>query len=217
MKIKHYVSEGIGTFLLMFIGCGAMIFFKDTLTIAFAFGLVYFVLFYSFGNISGCHFNPIISLSYLINKKISFLDFLGYVVGQIIGGFLGTFLIRIMAPLNFTPFNSYVTDLCCNGDVISAIFIEIIVSYLFVLTFIGANSKSRNKNIRGLIICAGVILVGIATMVLNYSMINPIKAFSTAIFNGNFKQLPFFIICPFIGSVIATYNFNWFQSKEEDN
>lgn len=217
MKIKHYVSEAIGTFLLLFIGCGAMIFFKDTLTIALAFGLVYFVLFYSFGNISGCHFNPIVSLSYLINKKLSFLDFLGYFGGQIVGGFLGAFLIRIMAPLEFTPFNSYVTELCCNGDIISAIFIEIILSYLFVLTFIGANSKSRNKNIRGLIICAAVVLVGVISMVLNYSMVNPIKAFVTAIFNGNWKQLWIFTICPFIGSIIATINFNWFHSKEEDN
>ena len=56
MRIKSYVSEAIGTFLLLFIGCGAIVFFNDPLTVALSFGLVYFVLFYSFGNISGCHF-----------------------------------------------------------------------------------------------------------------------------------------------------------------
>lgn len=216
MKIKSYVSEAIGTFLLMFIGCGSMVFFKDPLTIAFAFGLVYFILFYSFGNISGCHFNPIVSLSYMINKKISVLDFFGYLLGQLIGGLIGTFLIRIMLPLGSAPFNSYVTELCCNGDLIAAMFVEIIISYLFVLTFIGANSKSRNKNIRGLIICASVILVGLVSSILNYSMVNPIKAITTALLMNSWSQVWLFIIFPFIGSIIATYNFNWFHKKDEE-
>lgn len=216
MRIKSYVSEAIGTFLLLFIGCGAIVFFNDPLTVALSFGLVYFVLFYSFGNISGCHFNPIVSLSYVINKKISVLDFFGYFAGQLVGGLLGTFLIRIMLPNNFAPFNSYVTELCCNGDVIAAIFIEIILSYLFVLTFIGANSKSRNKNIRGLIICAGVVVVGLMGRVLNYSMVNPIKALTCALFNGSWKTVWLFVICPFIGSILATYNFNWFHRKDEE-
>ena len=85
-------------------------------------------------------------------------------------------LIRIIIPVNTAYFNTYSTLACCNGDVIAAIFVEVILSYLFTITFIGANSKSRNKNIRGLIICGGVIIVALFSNILNYSIVNPVNA-----------------------------------------
>ena len=215
MRLKQYVSEGIGTFLLIFIGCGAMYYIKDTLSVALAFGLVYFILFYSFGNVSGCHFNPIITLSYLINKKIKVADFFGYLLGQICGGLLGALLISVITPTKYL-FNSYATELCCNGDVIAAIFVELILSYLFTLTFIGANSKSRNKNIRGLIICGAVVVVALFSFILNYSISNPVKALVSSIFSNSYKHLVLFLIVPFIGSIIATINFEWFHKKEDE-
>ena len=215
MKMKQFVSEGIGTFLLIFIGCGAMVYFTDQLSVAVAFGLVYFILFYSLGNISGCHFNPIISVSYLINKKIDIAEFFSYLFGQLIGGLFGALLIKIIIPVN-SNFNTYSTVLCCNGDAIAAIFVEIILSYLFTMTFIGANSKSRNKNIRGLIICGAVTVVALFSSILNYSLVNPVKALVSAIFSNNYKQLIVFMIAPFIGGIIGTVNFNWFHKKEDE-
>ena len=216
MKIKNYLSEGIGTFILLYIGCGAIAYFKDPLTISLSFGLVYFVLFYSFGNLSGCHFNPIISTAALIQKKLPVTDFFLYILSQFIGGFLGLLFIRIMLPTNFNPIHSHATQLCCNGDPIAAIFLELIISYLFTLTFIGANSKSRNKNIRGLIICAGVTVIGLIGSIANYSMANPIKAIMSAFFTGSWKHFFVFLIVPFIGCICATYQFIWMHKKEDE-
>lgn len=217
MKLKSYLSEGIGTFLLILIGCGSIAFGYDILTTAFAFGLIYFVLFYSFGNISGCHFNPIVSLAMLIQRRISGKDFFMYFLFQFLGGLLGALFLRIIVPTTFIPYNSFVTDYCCNGDLIAGLFVEMILSYVFVLTFIGANSKSRNKNIRGLIICAAMIIVCILGYILNYSIVNPIKALTTAIANNSWKGLIVFIIAPFIGSILATFHFDWFNKKEDEN
>ena len=215
MKLKQYVAEGIGTFLLIFIGCGMMAYGTDPLSVVMSFGLVYFVLFYSLGNVSGCHYNPIITLSFLINKKIKVGDFFGYLFGQLIGGLVGGLLIKIILPNQF-DFNTFATALCCKVDVIAAIFVELILSYLFTISFIGANSKSRNKNIRGLIICGAVIIVGLFSYILNYSLVNPVKALIGSIFSNNYKHLLFFLIVPFIGSIIATVNFNWFHKKEDE-
>ena len=215
MKMKQFVAEGIGTFLLIFIGCGCMVYLNEPLAVAISFGLVYFILFYSLGNISGCHFNPIISISYLINKKISVAEFFCYIFGQLTGGFLGGLLIKIIIPVN-TDFNTYSTFLCCNGDVIAAIFVEVILAYLFTMTFIGANSKSRNKNIRGLIICGGVTIVALFSYILNYSLVNPVKALVSSVFSNNYKHLFVFLIAPFIGGVIGTINFNWFHKKDDE-
>lgn len=227
MKIKNCLSELIGTFLFIFASCFAICYFPgnsatiaevssgDPLAIAIISGLVYLVLFYSFGNTSGCYFNPVISLSALIQKRITFLEFISYFVSQLIGGVLGVLFLQLILPNFKYDYGTYATELCCNGDLIAAIFVEIIISYLMVLTFIGANSKSRNKNIRGLVFGAGIVITTLISSILNYSLANPIKAFASAITCKHWNSLIVFIISPFIGSILATYHFNWLKKDNE--
>ncbi len=216
MRIKNCVSEFVGTFLLIFTSCFAMCYFKDNpLAVAFTAGFVYLTLFYSFGNTSGCHFNPIISLSALIQKRIKIMDFFLYLGSQLLGSVIGVLFLALILPSFEYDYATYATDFCCNGDLIAALFIEVIISYVMVLTFIGANSKSRNKNIRGLIIGAGIILATLISSVLNYSLANPLKAFAASITCKHWSSLIIFIIAPFIGSILATYHFNWIKKDAE--
>lgn len=216
MKTKNCLSELIGTFILIFSTCFAICYFSNSpLTIAITAGLVYLVLFYSFGNTSGCYFNPVISLSGLIQKRITFLEFVSYFVAELIGGILGVLFLQLILPTFDYDYATYATELCCKGDLIAAIFIEIITSYIMVLTFIGANSKSRNKNIRGLIFGGAIVITVLISSVLNYSLANPIKAFAAAITCKHWNSLIAFIISPFIGSILATYHFNWLKKDPE--
>lgn len=216
MRIKNCISEGVGTFLLIFCSCYAICHFNSSpLAIAVCTGLVYTVLFYSFGNNSGCYFNPVIALSGVITKRIKLLDFLCYSLAELIGGILGVFLLELVLPSFSYEYGSFATTMCCNGDLIAAMFIEIIISYLMVLTFIGANSKSRNKNIRGLVFGAAIIITTLVSSATDYSLANPIKAFASAITCKHWSSLPIFIISPFIGSILATYHFNWINKKDE--
>ena len=90
--MKKYIAEFIGTLVLVLIGCGtAMTVGCDPaagsgyILTAFAFGLGLLTMAYSIGNISGCHINPAVSIAMLISKKISWKDFWGYIVFQILG------------------------------------------------------------------------------------------------------------------------------------
>lgn len=216
MKIKNYISEGIGTFLLIFTSCFAICLFEDSpLTIAFTSGFIYLALFYSFGNTSGCYFNPVISLSALIQKRISILDFFLYLVSELVGAIIGVLFLEIILPSFNYDYATFATKMCCDGDLIAGLFVEIIVAYLMVLTFLGANSKSRNKNIRGLIIGAGMILAVLVSSVINYSLGNPVKAFAASITCKHWKSLIFFIVAPFIGGLLATYHFTWLKKDNE--
>lgn len=217
MQVKNYISEGIGSFLFIFFCCFTICFnTEQEILIYFTAAFIYLVLFYSFGNTAGCYFNPIISLSNLILKKIKIIDFFCYLLAELIGGFLGVFMLELILPSFNYDYGTFATSICCDGDLIVAMFIEIIAAYVMVLTFLGANSKSRNKNIRGFIIGAGIFIACILTKTTNFSFANPIKSFVTSITCHHWKSLPIFIISPFIGSILATCHFNWLSKKDEN-
>ena len=90
-SIKKYVAECIGTFILVFIGCGtAMITGGSVVPTALAFGLAIVVLAYSIGNISGGHVNPAVSFAFLLKGELSIPDFIGYIAAQFAGAFAAT-------------------------------------------------------------------------------------------------------------------------------
>ena len=99
--MKKYVAELIGTFTLVFMGCGSAIFLGCEVTgghlaVALAFGLAIVAMAYTIGNISGCHINPAVSFAMLIAKKLKFTEFIGYVVAQIAGAIAGAGLLKLM-------------------------------------------------------------------------------------------------------------------------
>ena len=90
---KKAIAEFIGTFVLVFIGTGAAVLGGGTtgigiLGIAAAFGLALMIMCYAIGNISGCHINPAVSVAMFINKRISFHQFISYIIAQILGAIL---------------------------------------------------------------------------------------------------------------------------------
>ena len=92
--MKKYLSEIIGTFVLVLFGCGVAVFTNaDIVATSLAFGLAIIALAYVIGPVSGCHVNPAITLSMLIDKRISVKDAICYLISQVIGAFLGSLLL----------------------------------------------------------------------------------------------------------------------------
>src|SRR4051812_28968813 len=102
--MKKFIAELFGTFVLVFMGCGAAVISGKTwaadlpggigfLGIALAFGLAVVVMAYTIGPISGCHINPAITVSMLVAGKISFADTISYIVAQFIGAAAGAGLL----------------------------------------------------------------------------------------------------------------------------
>ena len=99
--VRKFAAEFLGTMILVVFGCGAALLFSPTfplttLTVALAFGLVIIAMAAAIGDISGCHINPAVSLAMLINGKLTFGDFIGYVIAQVAGAFAGSGILKLI-------------------------------------------------------------------------------------------------------------------------
>ena len=102
--MKKYLSEFLGTFFLVFAGCGAIIINQQTggsighVGIALTFGLVVLVMIYSVGEVSGAHFNPAVTLGFCAAQRMSLKEGAPYIVSQCLGALLASLLLRILFP-----------------------------------------------------------------------------------------------------------------------
>ena len=105
-SFKKYIAEFLGTLFLVFFACGIACVTKAgegndglfTIVVALGFGLTLIACIYTIGNISGSHVNPAVSLAMLIDGRMSFVEFIGYIVAQFLGAIAGAALLLIFVP-----------------------------------------------------------------------------------------------------------------------
>lgn len=206
--MQKYLAEFFGTFVLVFIGTGTVVFagLSNALTVGLAFGIAVVAGAYSFGAISGGHFNPAVSLAMLINGRLSLPDFVGYVVSQFIGALAGTAVVKLFANgANVKNLNG----LGANGFTFgagTAFAIETILTFIFVLVIILVTSEKYSAgSATGLVIgltLALLIVVGLST---TGGSLNPARSFAPAIFDGGkaLSQYWVFLVAPLFGGALA--------------
>ena len=172
---KAYLAEFIGTFVLVFAACGtAALSGGNLVATALAFGLVIVAMAYSIGRISGCHINPAVSIAMLVAKKMSVKDFVGYVVSQIVGGFLGGLTVfgitKWVIDSQEGNYAAMYTGAACNtpiggeanaAGIVGALLVEIILTFIFVYVIMNV-TDSKNENTQK---SAGLIIGGTLTLV----------------------------------------------------
>ena len=225
--LKKYISEFIGTLVLVFFGCGvAVISGGDLVATSLAFGLVIVAMAYSamahvIGNISGCHINPAVSLAMYLSKKMTLKEFAYYVIAQILGAVAGIAILYLI--LNNSSVG--VANLGANGygvlsatdiSLLSAIIIEVILTFVFIYTILGVTSDDSKSSISGLVIGLTLTFVHLLGIRLTGTSVNPARSLAPAIFLGGeaLKQVWVFIVAPLVGSVIATYTFKYLNTTK---
>jgi len=231
-RMKKYIAEFIGTCVLVTLGCGtAMLVGCDAaigsgyLLTALAFGLVIVGMAYCVGNISGCHINPAVSLGVLINGGMTGKDFCGYVIAQCLGALTGAGVLAAIFSLGG------VTDMTggfgsnglagVNGSVAAGLLVEIVLTFIFVLTILGVTSKKAGHgSFGGLIIGLTLTLVHILGIGLTGTSVNPARSFGPAIvaaIAGNadpIKALYVFIVGPLVGAALAAFTYKALESDK---
>lgn len=208
---KKFFAELIGTFMLVFIGTGAVVFGNGLegighLGIALAFGLSIVAAAYSIGTVSGAHLNPAVSLAMFVNKRMNAQDFITYVIAQVIGALLAS------ASLSFflTSSGQAVTSLGENGfsnvSAMGAFLFEVIATFIFVLVIVTVTSASKgNGKIAGLVI--GLSLTTLILLGLNVTglSVNPARSLAPALLLGGtaLSQVWVFILAPLVGGFLA--------------
>jgi len=233
-KIKKYVAEAFGTAVLVLFGCGTAVVcrgasggtdngFLGVLAIAVAFGLAIVCAAYAIGHISGCHVNPAVSLAMLISGKLSVVDFFGYVAGQVAGAFIGSGILELIkrsCSPDLVGFgsNGY-NGLSASGlSMKAAIVVEIVLTFVFVMTILGVTSNEKTSNIAGIVIGLTLTFVHIIGIPLTGTSVNPARSLAPAVFEGGsaLAQVWVFIVAPFIGAAIAALLFKFlFAPKAE--
>ena len=208
--LKKYIAEFMGTGILVLFGCGAAVLTNDVLLISLAFGLAIVVGAYSIGKISGCHVNPAVSLAMLINGKLSFKDFCGYIIAQIAGAFAGSGL--LYAILSTTKYgteklgaNAFGAVSNSNISMVGAILVEIILTFVFVYVILNVTAKKEHANIAGIVIALTLAFVHMVGIGLTGTSVNPARSLAPAVLLGGeaLNQVWVFIVAPLVGAAVA--------------
>lgn len=235
---KKLLAEFCATMILVLVGCGVAIGVGcndagGIVATAAAFGLSIVILAYTVGQISGGHANPAVSLAMAIRGDITWKEFAFYCCAQVLGAFAGSgILALIFWGVTFTGSNGLGSFVSLTGatelnfgHVMLGLLTEVVLTFLFILTVLGATSKKEWSNIAGILIglaLFGVHLVGIP---LTGTSVNPARALSALVFhmfNGGSELLMAdgltliaVVIGPFIGAALAAFFWKALTGKKE--
>lgn len=217
--MKKYFAELIGTMVLVLMGCGAAVFAGTgqpfdsvgTLGVAMAFGLSVVAMAYTIGKVSGCHINPAITLAAWMSGRMTNRDAANYIISQIVGAILGSFLLWIIARGSGSTTTLTGANGFADGGILRAFFAELVFTFVFVLVVLGSTSKGAFGKFAGLAIGLTLILVHIVCIPITGTSVNPARSIGPALFElvgGNGRamgQLWVFIAAPLIGAAIAAW------------
>lgn len=211
--MKKYISEFVGTFVLVLVGCGvAVVTSANVVATSLAFGLSIVAMAYSIGNVSGCHINPAVSLAMFITKKITAKEFVFYVISQILGAIVGAAILGlILGSFDKLGANGFV-----DGKLLSAFITEVILTFIFITAILGVTSKIENGHTVGIVIGLTLVLVHLFGIAITGTSVNPARSIGPAIFVGGnaLKQLWVFIVAPLVGSAIASVFYKYVLTEK---
>jgi aquaporin Z len=217
LNYRKYWAEFIGTMVLVLFGCGvAANVGTDSgsgyLMTALAFGLSIVAMAYSIGNISGCHVNPAVSYAMLLCGKMTVRDFWGYVIAQALGGIAGAALVGVFSGWDC----GFGANALYNGSVLSSFLIEMVLTFVFVLSVLGATAKIENSRVAGLVIGLSLTLVHLLGIGFTGTSVNPARSLGPALFarGAALSSLWVFLLAPIAGAAIAAFVWKYLSADE---
>jgi len=227
--MKKYLAEFIGTFALVFIGCGSAVIagsYIGFLGIAFAFGLTLLVMVYAIGGISGCHVNPAVTIAMLLGGKIKVKDAVGYIVVQCIGAVVAAGVLYFIVKDRSTGYSLAANGLGQNGygalsiggyTLIACFVAEVVLTALFLFVIFASTSSYAPKGFAGIPIGFALVFIHIIGIPITGTSVNPARSLGPALFvqGEAINQLWLFWLAPIIGGIIAAIVWRYLFEKKE--
>ena len=205
-QVRTLLAEAIGTFMLVFggtltvaaVGMTSGGFSVPHLVIALAFGLSLLAGLFTFGDISGGHFNPAVSLAMWLSKRLSLTDMIGYWVAQFIGGIgASVFLYWIT---NRLVVKGGVNQPGAGTSVGTALLVEALLTAFFILVILKA---SQSGHVGLIAIALTLVLIHLAGIPFSGASVNPARTFGPALVGGQWHAIWIYFAGPAIGAVVA--------------
>jgi aquaporin Z len=203
--MKNYIAEFIGTFAMVFCGTGAMIINEVTggdvthVGIGITWGLIVMAMIYAFGEISGAHFNPAVSIAFAYAKKFSWKEVPTYIFFQVLGAFAASLLLMWLFPKS-----ELLGATIPSVDIWRAFVLELILTFFLMVVIINVSTGSKEVGMMAGIAIGGVVLLEalFAGPITNASM-NPARSLAPNIVSGNIEGIWLYILAPIIGALLA--------------
>jgi aquaporin Z len=216
--VNRLVAEVIGTFWIVFAGCGSALLAGGVpqlgigvFGIAFAFGLSVVTMVYAVGHISGGHLNPAVSVGLMLSKRFPAHEVPGYIAAQVVGAVLGAGVLYLIASgrAGFVPggfaSNGYGEHSPGGYSLLAGFCAEVVFTGMFMFIILGVTDSRAPQGFAPLTIGLAVALINWAGIPVTNLSINPARSTGTAIFADGWalQQLWLFWVAPTLGAAIA--------------
>jgi len=233
------IAELIGTFWLVFGGCGSAVFAAkfpvDDLVnpvgigftgVSLAFGLTVLTMAYAVGHISGGHFNPAVSFGLWAGKRFSTGDLLPYIGAQVVGAIVAGVLLFVIAsgagPVatdvpNALATNGFGTNSPGGYSLVSCALAEVLLTFMFLMVILGATDRRAPAALAPVAIGLALTLIHLISIPITNTSVNPARSLGPAIFvPAALAQVWLFWVAPILGAVAAGFTYSAvFEAQEE--
>ena len=216
---KRAVAEFLGTFWLVFGGCGAAVLSAafpqlgiGFYGVALAFGLTLLTMAYAIGHISGCHLNPAVSLGLVAGKRFPAKDLVPYIIAQVIGGIAAAGVLYVIASgkAGFDlsggfASNGYAAHSPGGYSLMACFVAEVVLTFFFLIIIMGATDRRAPAGFAPIAIGLGLTLIHLVGIPVTNLSVNPARSTGPAVFVQGWAiaQLWLFWVAPLIGGTLG--------------
>lgn len=228
---KRSLAEFIGTFWLVFGGCGSAVLAAafpglgiGFAGVALAFGLTVLTMAFAIGHISGCHLNPAVSVGLVVGKRFPASELLPYVVAQVLGGIAGSAVLYAIASgkegfslAGGFAANGYAAHSPGMYSLGACLTAEIVLTFMFLMIILGATDRRAPQGFAPIAIGLGLTLIHLIGIPVTNLSVNPARSTGPAVFVGGWalEQLWLFWVAPIAGAIIAGAVYSIFAEAPE--
>lgn len=212
--LKKLTAEFIGIYILMFAGTGACVVnaIDGSIThvgISLTFGLVVMALIYAFGHISGAHFNPAVTIGFIVYRSISLKDGLFYIAAQVLGAISASATLQLLFG-NVGKLGATMPA----GSWQQSFILEIIITFILMIVVYGAAlHKKAIHSLAGVTIGGAVAVLAMFAGPISGASMNPARSLAPALVSGHLSHLWIYLTATVLGALLATFLFRWLKDS----
>jgi aquaporin Z len=228
---KRSFAEFIGTFWLVFGGCGSAVLAAafpglgiGFVGVALAFGLTVLTMAFAIGHISGCHLNPAVSVGLVVGKRFPVAELPAYVIAQVLGGIAGSAVLYTIAKgkegfdlAGGFASNGYGAHSPGGYNLAACLTAEVVLTFMFLMIILGSTDLRAPKGFAPIAIGLGLTLIHLIGIPVTNLSVNPARSTGPAVFVGGWalEQLWLFWVAPIAGAALAGVVYAVFATEPE--
>jgi aquaporin Z len=228
---KKAAAELLGTFWLVFGGCGSAVLSAafpglgiGFLGVAFAFGLTVLTMAFAIGHISGCHLNPAVSVGLAVAKRLPASELPAYIVAQVVGAIAAAGVLFVIASgkpgftLGGFAANGYAEHSPGGYSLVACLVAEVVLTFMFLMIILGSTDRRAPQGFAPIAIGLGLTLIHLVGIPVTNTSVNPARSTGPAIFVGGWalEQLWLFWVAPILGAILAGLAYSAVLSEPAD-